>query len=69
MSFFSDTDMNDEMTRRWSGIRQELDRLKGFDQNVYAEVVSLLRRVDFLETDNEELRSGLQGGYRANRQP
>lgn len=56
--------MNAEMTRRWSGIRSELERLKGFDHNVYTEVLSLLARLDLLEADNDNLRAELADRHR-----
>jgi hypothetical protein len=49
--------MTAEKRRRWSGISDELDRLKGFDHNIYTEVLALLDRLDLLEEDNESLRA------------
>jgi len=49
--------MTAEKRRIWSGISEELDRLKGFDRNVYTEVVALLDRLDLLEEDNQDLRN------------
>jgi len=45
--------MTAEKRRPWSAISEELDRLQGFDQNVYAEVLALLDRLNLLEGDNE----------------
>jgi len=51
--------MDPETQRRWSEIRDELDRLKTLDPGVYAEVVALLTRMDALQDDNDALRAEL----------
>ena len=53
--------MSPGMKRRWQGIRWALGRLDRFDHDVYCEVLELLRRLDYLEADNQELRNELAG--------
>ena len=60
----AESTMTPEMRRRWTGIRSELGRLEQFDRNVYAEVVSLLARINLLEADNEDLRAELADRHR-----
>jgi hypothetical protein len=57
--------MTDEKRRRWSGISVELNRLSGFDHNVYTQVLSLLDRLDLLEVENENLRAQLDDRHLA----
>ena len=64
MNLTADAHMTTETTRRWDGISRELGRLKNIDQNVYAEVVSLLARINLLESDNDALRAELSANSR-----